>query len=299
MTGRGALSKQFSMPSSSSRGQAFKDAVPINLTEESFPMEQLEGLPATVSLLEPKSNNATSVKKAEYLPSKGFVIFDRTGDSMRVFCNSVHEPNLEWPFFHQTLASGIAAYENVKATRAASSPLSSLNSDVRRGVVLGTEIDELKNNNLSVSEGASSYFDRDAEEFDSDSSYFDEDSEELDALLDLDEDYDEDDEAISSVTFCDGAEAGYCSASSNEVDSGFPSENPRKRKRNAYEDGEAEQEFMPDVHCQSKVDRIEKRLNALSSMLGCEFRSKEAIFDQAIYVVQSLQKYVSTNLQKS
>lgn len=295
MTGLRALSKQFSMPSCSSEGQAFKGGVFINMMEKSSPLERLEGLSATVSLLQPEPNNATSLKKAEYLPSKGFVIFDRTGDSMRVFCHSIHEPNLEWPCFHETLALGIGAYENVKATRAASSPLSSLNSDVRRGVVLSTEIDELKNNNLSVSEGADSFFVKDAEEFDSDSSYFDEDSEELDALLDLDED----DEAISSLTFSDGAEAGCCSASSNEVDSGFSSENPRKRKRNAYEVGEVEEEYMPDVHCQSKAVRIEKRLNALSSMLGCEFRRKEAIFDQAIHVVKSLQKYVSTNLQKS
>jgi hypothetical protein len=146
---------------------------------------------------------------------------------------------------------------------------------------------------------SNSYFDQDAEESDTDSSYFDEDSEELDALLDLDEDYEEDDEATNSLTFSDAAEAGCCSASSNEVASCFPSENPGKRKRNADEDGEVEEEFMSDVHCQSKADRIEKRLKALSSMLGSELRSKEAIFDQTIHVVQSLQKCVSTNLQKA
>lgn len=299
MTGRGALSKKFLMLYSSSRVQVFKGTVPIKLTEKSFSMEPLDDLSATISLLKPEPNDATTLKKPEYLPSKGYLIFDRTGDSTRVFCHSTHEPSSEWRCFHETLASGITAYENVKATRVLSSPLCSLNSDVRRGIVSSTDIDVLKNNNLSGSEGSNSYFDQDAEESDTDSSYFDEDSEELDALLDLDEDYEEDDEATSSLTFSDAAEAGCCSASSNEVASCIPSENPGKRKRNADEDGEVEEEFMPDVHCQSKAGRIEKRLKALSSMLGSELRSKEAIFDQTIHVVQSLQKCVSTNLQKA
>lgn len=260
-------------------------------------MEPLVGLSATVSLLKPELNDATSLKKQVFMPSKGYVIFDRTGDSMRVFCHSMHEPILEWPSFNETLASGIAAYENAKATRALSSPLCSLNSDVRHGIISSTESDELKNNNLAGSEGSNSSFDKDDAE--TDSSYFDEDSEELDALLDLDEDFEEDDEATSSLTFSDPAEAGCCSASSNEVLSVFSSENPGKRKRYADEDGEVEEEFLPDVHGQSKAHRIDKRLRAFSSMLGSELRSKEAILDQTIHVVQSLQKYVSTNLQKT
>lgn len=262
-------------------------------------MEPLVDLSATVSLLKPELNDATSLKKPLYMPSKGYVIFDRTGDSTRVFCHSMHEPILEWPSFNETLASGIAAYENAKATRALSSPLCSFNSNVRHGIISSAESDELKNNNLAGSEGSNSSFDIDAEEFDTDSSYFDEDSEELDALLDLDEDFEEDDEATSSLTFSDAAEADCCSASSNEVFSVYPPENPGKRKRNADEDGGVEEEFMPDVHGQSKAHRIDKRLRALSSMLGSELRSKEAIFDQTIDVVQSLQKYVSTNVQKS
>lgn len=258
-------------------------------------MEPLVDLSATVSLLKPELNDATSLKKPLYMPSKGYVIFDRTGDSTRVFCHSMHEPILEWPSFNETLASGIAAYENAKATRALSSPLCSFNSNVRHGIISSAESDELKNNNLAGSEGSNSSF----EEFDTDSSYFDEDSEELDALLDLDEDLEEDDEATSSLTFSDAVEAGCCSASSNEVFSVSPPENPGKRKRNVDEDGGVEEEFMPDVHGQSRAHRIDKRLRALSSMLGSELRSKEAIFDQTIHVVQSLQKYVSTNLQKS
>jgi len=300
VTGRGSTSKKFLIPYSSNRNQVFKVGIPRNLTEKIFSMEPLVGLSATVSLLKPELNDATSLKKPVFMPSKGYVIFDRTGDSMRVFCHSMHEPILERPFFNETLASGIAAYENAKATRALSSPLCSLNSDVTHGIISSPKSDEFKNNNLAGSEGSNFSFDKeDAEEFDTDSSYFDEDSEELDALLDLDEDFEEDDEATSSLTFSDPAETGCCSASSNEVLSDFSSENPGKRKRYADVDGEVEEEFLPDVNGQSKAHRIDKRLRAFSSMLGSELRSKEAILDQTIHVVQSLQKYVSTNLQKT
>jgi hypothetical protein len=78
VTGRGALSKKFLMLYSSSRVQVFKGIVPINLIEKSFSMEPLDDLSATVSLLKPEPNDATTLKKPEYLPSKGYLIFDRT-----------------------------------------------------------------------------------------------------------------------------------------------------------------------------------------------------------------------------
>lgn len=55
--------------------------------------------------LKSKLNDATSQKKLEYFPSKGFVILDRTSGLMRAFYHSMCDQKLELSFFNETFAS--------------------------------------------------------------------------------------------------------------------------------------------------------------------------------------------------